>query len=315
MTRRRVGAAVAACLLALLLQACGSTPQQARYGLRPGQGSYRVGPPYQINGVWYYPRVDYDYDKTGVASWYGPGFDQRPTANGEIFDMNAVTAAHKTLPLPSVVEVTNLQNGRALQLRVNDRGPFVGDRLIDVSRRAAQLLGFAEQGTAPVRVKILKRQSIEVAEAAMHNMGGTLVAAAAPAAMAAAPTPRPAPPPATPPPQQVAARPLPPPQPALADIVAPPAAAAPLVLAAYRPEPQASGHYFVQAGAFAVADNAQRVRSRIADLGSIEIMPASVNGVEVYRVRLGPLSSREAANEMLVRVIDSGYPGARIVSD
>ncbi|HEV2302869.1 MAG TPA: septal ring lytic transglycosylase RlpA family protein [Stellaceae bacterium] len=268
----------------------------------PGRGSYHVGPPYEINGVWYYPRVDYDYDKTGIASWYGPGFDHRPTANGEIYDMNVLTAAHKTLPLPSVVEVTNLRNGRSLRLRVNDRGPFVGGRLIDVSRRAAQLLGFADAGTAPVRVKILKRQSIEVAEAAMHNRAVPLLAeAAAPAAVVAA---------ATPPPQPAA---TPPPQPAAAP---PPTAAAPLVLAAYRPgSPEPAGHYFIQAGAFAVEDNAQRVRSRIASLGSVEVMPASINGVEVYRVRLGPLSNREAANEMLVRVVGSGYPGARIVSD
>ncbi|HVH74822.1 MAG TPA: septal ring lytic transglycosylase RlpA family protein [Stellaceae bacterium] len=327
MTLRRRGAALAAVLLGLLLQACGSAPQQAKYGLVPGRGSYRVGQPYEVNGVWYYPRVDYHYDKTGIASWYGPGFDGRPTANGETYDMNAVSAAHKTLPLPSVVEVTNLQNGRSLQLRVNDRGPFVGDRILDVSRRAAQLLGFAEQGTAPVRVKILKRQSIEVAEAAMHGGSGPLLAeaaapaavvAAAPAAVvAAAPPPAAKPPPAEPPPQLAAAPPAEPPaQQEVAasplDVLAPPANAAPLVLAAYRP---AGGHYFIQVGAYAVEDNAQRAHARIASLGSVEVTPASVNGAELYRVRLGPFASREAANEMLARVIGSGYPGARIVSD
>src|SRR5437764_9200401 len=136
-----------------------------------GQPNYTVAP-YQVNGVWYYPKVDYDYDATGTASWYGPGFDQRQTADGEIYDMNGLSAAHKTLPLPSVVTVTNLQNGREVRLRVNDRGPFVGDRLIDVSRRAAQLLGFETVGTMPVRVRILKRESIEVAEAAMRGETG-----------------------------------------------------------------------------------------------------------------------------------------------
>src|SRR5439155_21670494 len=145
--------------------------------------------PYQVNGVWYYPKVDYDYNATGTASWYGPGFDQKQTADGEIYDMNGLSAAHKTLPLPSVVTVTNLQNGREVRLRVNDRGPFVGDRLIDVSRRAAQLLGFETAGTMPVRVRILKRESIEVAEAAMRGeTGATQVAS-----LTALPRPQPQP--------------------------------------------------------------------------------------------------------------------------
>ncbi len=158
-------------VLGFVLAGCGSTsgPQLGgnyRAGYHPGHPMYKVGPPYQINGVWYYPKVDYDYEENGTASWYGPGFDQKVTANGEIYDMNQLSAAHKTLPLPSVVEVTNLQNGRALQLRVNDRGPYVGDRVIDVSRRAAQLLGFEGTGTAPVRVKILKEPSIRAAKPA-----------------------------------------------------------------------------------------------------------------------------------------------------
>src|SRR6202790_4107718 len=149
--------------LGFVLAGCASPELQvsanhhARY--QRGQPSYRAEP-YQVKGVWYTPKVDYGYDETGTASWYGPGFDRQPTADGEIYDMNQLSAAHKTLPLPSVVEVTNLQNGRAMRLRVNDRGPFVGDRLIDVSRRAAQLLGFESIGTAPVRVRVVKEESI-----------------------------------------------------------------------------------------------------------------------------------------------------------
>src|SRR5205085_11278208 len=146
---------------------------------------------YQVNGVWYYPRADYNYDETGTASWYGPGFDGRPTSDGEIYDMNQLSAAHKTLPLPSVVQVTNLQNGRALQLRVNDRGPFVDGRIIDLSRRAAQLLGFEGGGTAPVRVRILKDESIQVAQAAIRGeTGQVMLAQASQAAPVAAPAPR-----------------------------------------------------------------------------------------------------------------------------
>lgn len=128
------------------------------------QGIYKVGDPYQINGVWYYPAEDYAYNETGIASYYGGetqgvNFHGRFTANGETYDMNALTAAHQTLPLPSLVRVTNLENGRALVLRVNDRGPFARGRILDVSRRAAQLLGFEGQGTARVRVEVLANES------------------------------------------------------------------------------------------------------------------------------------------------------------
>lgn len=84
----------------------------------------KIGKPYKIGGNWYYPKEDPNYDQTGYASWYGPNFHGRPTANGERFDMNELSAAHKTLPMPSHVLVTNLDNGRSLRLRVNDRGPF-----------------------------------------------------------------------------------------------------------------------------------------------------------------------------------------------
>ena len=95
----------------------------------------KVGKPYQIAGVWYYPAVNHDYDESGIASWYGSKFHGRPTANGEIFNMNHVTAAHPTLPLPSMVRVTNLENGRTLTVRINDRGPFAHGRILDLSRR------------------------------------------------------------------------------------------------------------------------------------------------------------------------------------
>src|SRR5205823_14385385 len=98
--------------------------------------------PYQVNGIWYQPREDPGYDQTGIASWYGAQFHNRQTADGELFDMNLASGAHKTLPLPCIVEVTNLENGRMIRLRVNDRGPFVEGRIIDLSRQAAKDLGF-----------------------------------------------------------------------------------------------------------------------------------------------------------------------------
>jgi len=102
-----------------------------------GGGSYKVGDPYQIDGQWHTPREDPGYDRTGIASYYAHDFHGRRTANGEIFDMSALSAAHPTLPLPSLVYVTNMENGRTLLLRVNDRGPYVNNRVIDVSRAAA----------------------------------------------------------------------------------------------------------------------------------------------------------------------------------
>lgn len=125
-----------------------------------GNGHYKVGEPYQIAGRWYHPREDHAYQETGMASWYGQDFHRKKTANGEIFDKNALTAAHKTLPLPSMVRVENLENGRAVLVRVNDRGPFAKNRIIDVSEKAARLLGFHGDGTAQVRVTF-DRQATE----------------------------------------------------------------------------------------------------------------------------------------------------------
>ena len=122
-----------------------------------GGGGYKLGDPYQIDGRWHTPREDPGYDRTGTASYYAADFHGRRTANGEIFDMSALSAAHPTLPLPSLVYVTNMENGRTLLLRVNDRGPYVNNRVIDVSRAAARYLGFETRGTARVRVRYAGR--------------------------------------------------------------------------------------------------------------------------------------------------------------
>lgn len=135
-------------LLAPLVTACAGSIPEPRTA-----GTYKVGKPYQIAGKWYHPSDDRKYEETGIASWYGPTFHGKATANGERFDENALTAAHRTLPMPSYVEVTNLENGRKLTVRVNDRGPFARDRILDLSRRSAQLLGIEQKGTAKVRVK------------------------------------------------------------------------------------------------------------------------------------------------------------------
>ena len=133
------------------LAACAGSPkpEPATYGTG---GTMR---PYQVNGVWYKPAVQPRYDETGLASWYGPQSRYHTTANGEPFDEAVASAAHRTLPLPCVVEVTNLDNGRKARLRVNDRGPFAKGRILDVSRRGAEELGFLAQGMAHVRVRYI----------------------------------------------------------------------------------------------------------------------------------------------------------------
>lgn len=148
--------------LAFAIVACSSGPRPRVASRMPpndqlptgDQGVKRkVGNPYKVAGVWYHPKEDPTYDQTGYASWYGQDFHGKLTANGEIYNMNALTAAHKTLAMPSYVKVTNLANNRSIVLRVNDRGPFVAGRLIDVSRRGAQLLGFQKQGVTRVRIQ------------------------------------------------------------------------------------------------------------------------------------------------------------------
>jgi len=293
-------------LVALVAAACSSQQRQGEGQYRAGRPMYKVGAPYQINGVWYYPAADYSYDETGVASWYGEQFDRKYTANGEIFDLNELTAAHRTLPMPSIVQVTNLTNGRSLQLRVNDRGPFARGRIIDVSRRASQLLGFATNGSALVRVKIMKEESIQVAELAKRNGGDTRVLVAeapsvAKVEAASAISPAPAPPPAAP----------------ISTMSTPPIIAElpPLPEKVGVVPPASSARIFLQAGAFSMRDNAQRLQARIAPLGSVQVMTASVRGIEMYRVRLGPVASVEEADQLLARVVGSGYPEARIVVD
>ncbi|MEM7071481.1 MAG: septal ring lytic transglycosylase RlpA family protein [Pseudomonadota bacterium] len=145
-----------------------SEQQKERYG------TYKIGKPYVIKGKKYFPKLDYEYDEVGIASWYGRQFHGRLTANGAVFDMNRVSAAHKTLPLPSWVEVTNIENGKKLKILVNDRGPYADNRIIDLSRQAAHLLGFEKQGLARVRVKVLREQSLQLVSFLKNKQGKSL---------------------------------------------------------------------------------------------------------------------------------------------
>lgn len=171
-TARRGATMIGVSALCLALAACGSTPEKpkpkfpaSKYGVAAsprvvkdgpvpkGGGRQMVGKPYKVAGKWYHPKHDPDYTSVGYASWYGPTFHGRMTANGEVFDRNALTAAHTTMPLPSYARVTNLKNGRSMIVRVNDRGPFHDKRTIDLSERVAEMLDMKHKGVGKVKVE------------------------------------------------------------------------------------------------------------------------------------------------------------------
>lgn len=174
--------------LALALAGCASAPQpkskkkhpkeyfaKSKYGVKAsprvtsvqgkplprGGGRDQIGKPYQVKGRWYYPKENKNYASTGRASWYGSAFHGRLTANGEIYDMTHLTAAHPTMPLPSYARVTNMYNGSSIIVRVNDRGPFERDRVIDLSQKAAEMLDYQHHGTADVKVEYVGRAPLD----------------------------------------------------------------------------------------------------------------------------------------------------------
>ncbi len=147
------------CVALTILSSCASIYRKGGGKDDGFYGYYKVGNPYKINDKWYYPKEQPEYDETGIASWYGTDFDGKMTANGDTYDRFSLTAAHNTLPMPSMVRVTNLDNNKTIILMVNDRGPYSKGRVIDVSQRAAEILGFKEKGMAKVRVQFLQGQT------------------------------------------------------------------------------------------------------------------------------------------------------------
>lgn len=243
-------------------------------------GTYKVGNPYKIMGTTYYPKEDYNYSETGIASWYGEDFHAKKTANGENYDMNTLTAAHRTLPLPSIVKVTNLENGRSLVLRVNDRGPYAKNRIIDISKRGAQLLGFQAQGTAKVRVEILEQESKELKAAMLgekYNSGSKTKIAAATTN-----------------------------------------SSNPLQLTGAGSAPVKSypkGSWFVQAGAYSHVDSAKNLSLQLDKFGDTNVYFVTVEGQKFYRVRVGPYSHRQEAEVTLAKVKNFGIYNAKVVQD
>ncbi|MDP8986064.1 MAG: septal ring lytic transglycosylase RlpA family protein [Pseudomonadota bacterium] len=255
---------------------------------------YGNPPFYEVFGKRYYVLSSSTaYVERGVASWYGPGFHQERTSTGETYDMYGMTAAHKTLPLPAYVRVTNLQNGRSVVVRVNDRGPFVGNRLIDLSYSAASRLGMLRNGTAMVEVRAIEPSS--GAGAASAATASTTTASITPPSAGAAPGD---PPNAATPPSTATAP------------VGPPTAATPLTDTPRAP-------LFVQAGAFADPRNAERLVAKLrgGGYGNIFVRDDIMAGRKMYRVRIGPVPDVPEFDRIVAALERAGVHDAHLALD
>ncbi len=258
--------------------------------LPKGGGRRHVGKTYTINGVTFHPKDVASYEKVGVASWYGPKFHRRQTSNGEWFDMHDLTAAHTTLPLPSYVKVINLDNGKEAVLRVNDRGPFAHDRIIDLSKRSAEILGFKGKGTQKVRVVLLGKAPLEHDGTHLHAMNRkhlrhgdyTRVAGAM---------------------NYDTNSPI-----RYADTKMPDDVSSPTLIAGDR-------SYYVQAASFLSSSNADQAKRQLSSLGPVIINPVSVGYSTYYRVSIGPLDDNRSAEEIAELVRSQGMRDARIIAN
>jgi rare lipoprotein A len=334
-----------------LMSPAEGTPIGEPWAQSIGEGVYKVGKPYKVNGVWYFPKEDYNYDEVGYASWYGPDFHNKRTANGEVFDMNMLSAAHKTLPLPSVIRVTNLQNGRSLILRVNDRGPFVNDRILDVSKKGAQLLGFKDQGTTKVRVELLPEESMTVASLAQNANyikpeeikpveSGEIVVTNELKSLQSFGDPD----------EKPVGRSLPggtldegvlfddqplsslsrkateQASPVMSEddynrqleesLKGPAIESKPepsFVQERAAPLPQTGKQFFVQAGAFSRVENAEKTAKKLASVGQTCTSKISTSRGDLYKVQVGPFSSNFEARQAMKKVAMLGHPDAHVV--
>ena len=268
---------------------------------------YKIGNPYQVAGLWYYPDRDLAYDETGIGSWYGDEFAGKLTANGEIFDPEKITAAHKTLPMPSVVRVTNLDNGKSLVVRINDRGPFVAGRIIDLSRASARLIGYKDNGLARVRVQVLAEQSLRLEQLAKAGKFPELSGAAqAMPETDAVVQPKVS---LTTRSNSKKAKP--------ADVV--PQSAIELLANARVGEvievAPITTNIWVQIGAFHAESNASNVLAKVSSIGDGVVSSVDKAGQTLYRVRLGPIGEVKTADKLLDSVVNMGFSGARIIVD
>lgn len=285
------------------------------------QGTFKVGTPYRIKGQLYRPQETYNFEQTGIASWYGPNFHGKKTANGEIYDMYELTAAHKTLQMPSLVRVTNLENGKSIVVRINDRGPFSRGRIIDLSKRGAELLGFKNQGTAKVKLQLLPNESRQIAQAAKDGRSTRGVEVAMNEEGF----------------QPISHRRTPQQQSKYnTNTQTAQNAAVPQVERADLHSSSVPGHInngrfypdpvvkkvpvtptsiYVQAGSFGNPANAEQLAYNLRNMGNAHVRPAMVNGQNFYRVRIGPLASVPEADTMLERLASIGQADAIVVVD
>lgn len=263
------------CALGAFLSACGiATSYNTSYPkLHPIPNAnengtrYKIGNPYYIKGRRYIPHENYTYSEKGSASWYGPNFHGKKTANGGVFDMYRYTAAHRTLPLPSLVRVTNLENGKTIVVKINDRGPFAKDRIIDLSKATAEYLGVIRNGTAWVQVDILPEHSKMLKHAMLGKRSmpifdtkGNVVSQDGMVVPSA--------------PQK----------------------------SSPKPHPVASSNtakgYYIQAGVYANLANALKSGKAIQSVGKTKIYKHRLNDTVVYAVRIGPFEKREHAHNI-----------------
>ena len=286
---------------------------------RPTTGDFKVGNPYKIKGQTYYPAEKYQFSQTGIASWYGPGFHGKRTANGEIFNRNELTAAHKTLQMPSMVRVTNLDNGKSIIVRVNDRGPFSDNRIIDLSEKAASVIGMKNAGTARVRIDVLEEESRQVASAAKRGLstrgtelalnrgrklGGDMVMDIA-MPVAKPNVNRPAYAQA----RTHNAKPL------FSDILISQANAATPAQKPYRYTVPPVHDIFVHAGEFVSQDNALTMQNSIKNITEpVSVIQARtpLNTV-VYKLKIGPIISESRANDIIAMLSRQGRNALMVV--
>lgn len=257
-------------------------------------GTYKIGNPYLIDGVSYYPHEDYSYSEIGMASWYGPDFNGGKTSNGEIFDETKFTAAHRTLPMPSLVKVTNLENGISINVKINDRGPYARDRILDLSSAAAEVLGIKQKGTARVKVEILPEESKKLKELAIASQNTDIYPAnISYSSFAIQPEQKPAP----------IATPTP--------VAAPAPAPAPTETS--QTPSQLTGDYFVQVAAYSTYEKAEALKDKLVNIGTVKIFKSVVNGNTLYKVRLGEFANKAEAEKVQSAVDNIGIKGSRVI--
>jgi|GEM_PF-312552 len=288
-------------------------------------GYYKIGNPYLIDGVPYYPHEDWKYSETGMASWYGPEFHGGKTSNGETFDQNKFTAAHRTLPMPSLARVTNLENGRAITVKINDRGPFARDRIIDLSSASAEAIGMKQAGSARVKVEILAVESRNLKRLAMKCensdiygpdttqgetppilmitdddkkatiIGPIIVSPGGRSEQEAG--------------SDVLVEEMIASEPAIAEST--PAVPAPATTRA--PAALAPQSFYVQVAAYSTYEKAEALKNKVVRHGDVKIFRATQDGKPIFKVRLGEYATEADARAAKASLDKAGIAGSRVL--